>query len=222
MARSPFQRPAEDADPAREPSAAEPDAALLEGRRIARARAGERAAQEELLRAHYPRLYATAFRLAGNPEDAEDLAQDCLVKGLGALTFYRGEGSFAGWLRRILVHLAQDRFRARGRRSAARFASAERVEFASLAGGREPHGELEGRELARLLADALETLAPALRAALLMRTREGLEYEELAELTGVTPETARTRVMKARKELARLLAPHLDAYASRSTPRRAP
>ena len=76
---------------------------------------------------------------------------------------------------------------------------AARDELAGAA--REPHGRAEARELARSLADALGALAAPLRVALLLRTREGLEYAEIGTLTGVTAETARTRVMKARKRL---------------------
>lgn len=185
-----------------------------EARRIERARAGERGAQEELLRAHYARVHATAFRLLGNPEDAEDLAQECFVRAFRSLAFYRAEGSFAGWLRRILVHLAQDRFRARGQRPEPGPLGDEH------AGGRGPHERLEGRELRRVLANSLAALAPTLRAALLLRTREALEYEEIAFLTGVTPETARTRVMKARRALARLLGPYLSEREAQRAPRR--
>lgn len=180
----------------------------LEAALVARARAGERAAQELLLRTHYARIHATAFRLLGNPEDAEDLAQECFVRAFRALSFYRGEGSFAAWLRRILVHLAQDRYRAQGPRAEPAALSMEAVER------RGPRDELEGRELARLLADALQSLAAPLRTALLLRTREGLEYEAIAELTGVTPATVRTRVMKARKTLQRLLGPHIEQISA--------
>jgi RNA polymerase sigma-70 factor (ECF subfamily) len=170
---------------------------------IQRASAGDRSAQEELLRLHYPRIHATAFRLLGNPEDAEDLAQECFVRAFRSFAYFRGEGSLAGWLRRILVHLAQDRYRSQGKRPESTSLSA------SLSGGAEPHGVLEERELGRVLADALQVLAPALRGALLLRTRERLEYEEIGSLTGVTPATARTRVMKARRVLMRLMTPYL-------------
>jgi len=208
------ERPSTQATPATRPAELA-DAAgghAEEERRIERARAGDRAAQEELLRAHYPRAHATAFRLLGNPEDAEDLAQECFVRAFRSLAFYRGEGSFAGWLRRILVHLAQDRFRAQSRR----------VESASLppelqaSGAREPHARLESTELSRTVADALDALGANLRASLLLRTREGLEYEEIARLTGVTPATARTRVMKARKVLMRSLGPYLALAPERA------
>src|SRR5206468_7677745 len=106
--------------------------------------------------------------------------------------------------RRILVHLAQDRYRAQGQRAETLALPAE------LACPRGAENELEERELARRLADALQSLGPPLRAALLLRTREGLEYEAIAELTGVTPATVRTRVMKARKLLLRALGAELE------------
>jgi len=188
-----------------------PDAALL-----ARARAGERTALEELLRRHYPLVHACAFRLLGNPEDAEDLAQECFVRAFRSLDLYRGEGSFPGWLKRILVHLAQDRYRARGRTELAQALPSE------LPGGREPGPEAERRELSRVVEAALGALAAPLRTALLLRTREGLEYEEIGTLTGVTPATARTRVMKARRALEQLLARHLGTPARERVRRRAP
>lgn len=200
--------------PAREPSQSDEEGAPAEAGSIAAARRGDRAAQEELLRRHHADLHALAFRLAGNPEDAEDLAQEAFVRAFRALGLYRGEGSFAGWLRRIVVHLAQDRFRARGKARETIGVPEE------LAGGREPLRSLEARELRLAMAEALEGLRAPLRVALLLRTREGLEYEEIADLTGVTSETARTRVMKARKVLARLLAPYLAEPGTQRTERR--
>src|SRR5262245_16826642 len=198
---SPYSNP-EGPEPEVDPGAAE-------RRRIEAARAGDRAAQEELLRAHYARVHATAFRLVGNPEDAEDLAQECFVRAFRSLEFYRAEGSFAGWLRRILVHLAQDHYRGQKRPELAALPE-------DLGGGRDPHVLVEGRELGRVLADALQALAAPLRIALLLRTREGLEYVEIGSVTGVTPETARTRVMKARRALLRLLAPYLGVERARA------
>jgi RNA polymerase sigma-70 factor (ECF subfamily) len=176
---------------------------------VAAARAGERGAQGELLRRYYASIHATAFRLLGNPEDAEDLAQECFVRAFRSLAFYRGTGSFEGWLRRIVVHLAQDRFRSRGPRPVAVGLSE------ALAARGEPHHALEGRELRIVLADALESLPADLRLALILRTREELEYEAIAAQTDVTPETARTRVMKARRMLLRWLAPYLGESAPR-------
>lgn len=190
------------------PSALEPrlDGRDLDERALVhRARAGEAGAFDALARAHLPPLYATAFHLVGNHEDAEDMVQECLVKAHLALRWYRGEGTLAGWLRRILVHLARDRFRRRVRRPV----------VAPLALGDEPRtnegpaAEAGGRELQRLVAEGMERLPERLRIALALRTLDGLDYDAIAESTGVTPATARTHVMKARRALQRWLAPYL-------------
>jgi RNA polymerase sigma-70 factor (ECF subfamily) len=173
---------------------------------IERARLGDRAAYDALVRLHYPRVHGLAWRLVGSPEDAEDLAQDTFVKAHASLAWYRADGSFGGWLRCILVHLARDRFRAQSRRPAD--TSLELADEPALR--REPTLEAGGRELVRLVDAALRRLPGRLRVALVLRSLEGLEYEEVAKSTGVTPATARTHVMQARKLLVRWLAPHLE------------
>ena len=73
-----------------------------------------------------------------------------------------------------------------------------------------PIQELSSREVGRRVAAAVEALPENLRITLLLRTQEGWSYDELASATGVTPQTARTRVMKARKELRRTLSHLLE------------
>ena len=119
---------------------------------IERATDGDLEAYDELVRHHYRRVHATAFHLVGNPEDAEDLAQDCFLRAFKALGWYRGEGSFAGWLRRILVHLARDRFRRAGRRGTEAPLPGE----GELAVERGPVHEAGHRELSRLVAEAVD------------------------------------------------------------------
>ncbi len=177
---------------------------LDEGVLVDRARQGERSAFDELVRGFYARVYGTAFHLVRNHEDAEDLAQECFVRAHGGLAHYRGEGSFLGWLRRILLHLVRDRIRQQQRRP-------QRTSLTEIASVKEsPEQELTSREVGRRVADAIEALPENLRISILLRTQEGWSYDELATATGVTPQTARTRVMKARKELRRSLAYLLD------------
>jgi len=178
---------------------------LDESAEIARARAGDRAAFDVLVRAYLPRVYSVLFRLVGNHEDAEDLAQECFVRAFAALRFYRGEGPFGGWLSRIAVHLARDHARS-GRERGAR-----NIESVELEGGeRAPWQELSRRELAAELARSIGSLPEPLRVALVLRVLEGLDYVEVARITGLRPGTVRTQVMKARKLLARLLAPFFE------------
>lgn len=183
-----------------------PLAPEAEARLVERARKGEAAAFDELARAHYERTYSTAFHLVGNHEDAEDLTQECFVRAHRSLRWYRGDGGFTPWLRRILVHLARDRFRKIGRRPA----SVTLPEAAASPARSGPLAELRGKELRLVVAEGLRRLPDHQRLALVLRTLEGLEYREVARAVGVTPATARTQVMKGRRALERFLAPYLE------------
>jgi RNA polymerase sigma-70 factor (ECF subfamily) len=177
-----------------------------DGELIQRAQEGQRAAFEALVQAHYPRIFATAFHLMANHEDAEDLAQDCFVRAQRGLTHFRGESNFPAWLRRILVHLAHDRFRALGRRP-----QPGELDTESLAGKRPGPPERSGtKELKLLMTRAVEVLPDHLRIAFVLRTQESLTYGEISAACGVTEATARTQVMKARKALHNALKPYLE------------
>jgi len=182
-----------------------------EGELVKRAREGDRAAFECLVRLNYRSVAGTAFRLIGNPEDAEDLAQECFVRAHANLRWLRAEGSFAAWLRRIVVHLARDRFRTQGRRP-----RNELVDVEGLIGREgEPGCELRARELALLLEEAVRRLPESQRLAFLLRTREQLGYREIADATGVTVNTARTQVQRARRTLLQRMGRHLGARIAR-------
>ena len=173
---------------------------------IRRARAGDRAAYDDLVKAHFERVFALLYRMIGNHEDAEDLAQECFVRAYLALPHYREEARFSTWLHRIAVHLALDHRRGALRRADLPWHElALAGEGASSAADAAP--ESNAGELSRRLAAALDRLPPRLRTALVLRTLEEREYPEVAELLGIKPATARTHVMQARKLLLRWLAP---------------
>ena len=172
---------------------------------IERAKQGDRDAFGLLARCHYRRVYVTARHLVGNHEDAEDLTQETFVRAHKALDWFRSQGAFGGWLRRILVHLVHDRFR-----RAARAPEARTLEgLPDPSSQRGPFSELGARELEGLVERAIQSLPGRLRVPLVLRTLEGLDYEEVAVATGVTRATARTQVMQARRALSRLLAGYL-------------
>ncbi len=185
--------------------AAEAEAALVE-----RAREGDRPAFEALVRGHYETIYTCAFRLVGNHEDAEDLAQECFVKAQESLRWFRGEGRLAGWLRRILVHQARDRFRSAGRRPES-FSLQAGLDLPGVEG---TTGEVSRREFTKLLDAAIQSLPGHLRIPLVLRALEGLDYEEISKATGVTAGTARTQVMKARKTLQRVMSKYVGGGES--------
>ncbi len=181
---------------------------LPDGSLVERAREGDRAAFDELVRRHIASVYRMLHRLVGNHEDAEDLAQECFVRAWSALDLYRSEAPFEAWLRRVALHLARDHFRRSARRPAR---PASGPEALTEAAHREPGAELSRHELAARLAAAIGRLPERLRVALVLRAFEGLDYPDVARVTGVTPATARTHVMQARKRLLAWLAPWLGS-----------
>lgn len=169
---------------------------------VERAQGGDAQAFDDLVRAFYTSLLTTANHLLGNREDAQDVVQDTFVDAHRGLARFRAQGSFEGWLRGILVHKVRDRFRRQGRGPA----FLEDVPWEGLA-EREEGDALRRQETTRMVRQGIERLPEALRVTLSLRALDGRSYEEIARLTDVTPATSRTRAMKARRLLMRLLEP---------------
>ena len=172
---------------------------------VERAKGGDRGAFDLLIREHFERVYRLLFRLVGNHEDAEDLAQECFVRAWKSLSWFRGDSAFTTWMHTIAVHVARDHHRARGvQRPEKRPVDELRRERDPAAG---PTESALGRELVGRLQSSIDKLPERLKAVLVLRVLEGLDYAEIARITGVRPGTARVQMMKARRELSRLLGP---------------
>jgi RNA polymerase sigma factor (sigma-70 family) len=181
------------------------DARASEQARLERARGGDREAYGELVREHLPRIHGLLLRLAGNHEDAEDLAQEVFVRAWAALPRYREEARFESWLRRIAVHLARDHFRHLERRRRLDDALARELREPVAPAASPQEAGATRRELSRQVDAALQRLPRRLREALVLRVFHGLEYDEVARASGATANTSRTHVMQARKLLLRWL-----------------
>ncbi len=158
---------------------------------------------EDVVREHSARVYRLAYRLTGNPHDAEDLTHDVFVRVFRSLDSYR-PGTFEGWLHRITTNLFLDRAR---RKQRIRF-DALGEEAAARLRSREP-GPEEAFDLAHLDDDvqqALAALAPQFRAAVVLSDIEGLSYEEVAQTLGIKLGTVRSRIHRGRAQLRRALA----------------
>ncbi len=157
---------------------------------------------EEIVREHSPRVYRLAFRLTGNPHDAEDLTQDVFVRVFRSLSSYT-PGTFEGWLHRITTNLFLDTVR---RKKRIRF-DALADDAAERLSGREPTPEhaLSDRMLDADIQRALDSLAPDFRAAVVLCDIEGLSYEEIADTLGVKLGTVRSRIHRGRAQLREAL-----------------
>jgi RNA polymerase sigma-70 factor (ECF subfamily) len=163
--------------------------------------AGDREAFHSLLRPHLVSLVALARRLAGDGHWAEDLAQEALVRAYRGLAGFRGEATLRTWLLRILVRLAAEPSRWRRSEPAGPMPDAGIPDVV----GELPEQALHARELQDRLREALERLPARQRAALHLRSVEGMDYAAVADVLGCSTAAARMLVLAARqKVLARL------------------
>ncbi|MEV7616077.1 RNA polymerase sigma factor SigE [Streptomyces sp. NPDC089799] len=157
---------------------------------------------EEIVSTHSARVYRLAYRLTGNQHDAEDLTQEVFVRVFRSLSTYT-PGTFEGWLHRITTNLFLDMVRRK-----------QRIRFDALADdaaerlpSREPSPQqvLHDTHFDADVQQALDTLAPEFRAAVVLCDIEGLSYEEIAATLGVKLGTVRSRIHRGRSHLRKAL-----------------
>jgi RNA polymerase sigma-70 factor (ECF subfamily) len=153
---------------------------------------------EDIVRLHSARVYRLAYRLTGNPHDAEDLTQEVFVRVFRSLSSYT-PGTFEGWLHRITTNLFLDSARRK-----------QRIHFEGLADemahrlpGSEPTPAqaFDDTHLDDDVQAALKALPPEYRAAVVLCDIEGFSYEEIAVTLGVKLGTVRSRIHRGRAQL---------------------
>ncbi len=167
-----------------------PDAQLVE-----RARRGDAAAFEALVRRHYRAAYAVALSAVGQAMDAEDVCQDAFVRALQRLDELRDPGRFAAWLLRIVRNLAANY------RSYRRVRSAQPLDQVSAASESDTAREAERSELRQELEAAIAELSPAQREVVLLHDLEGWKHREIADSLGLSEGMSRQHLFNARRKL---------------------
>jgi RNA polymerase sigma-70 factor, ECF subfamily len=163
---------------------------------------------DELVRQHADRVYRLAYRLSGNPHDAEDLTQETFIRVFRSVQNYQ-PGTFEGWLHRITTNLFLDMVRRRSRiRMEALPEDYDRVP----ADDPNPEQIYHDSRLGPDLQAALDSLPPEFRAAVVLCDIEGLSYEEIGATLGVKLGTVRSRIHRGRQALRDYLASHEGAY----------
>jgi RNA polymerase sigma-70 factor (ECF subfamily) len=167
------------------------------------AAAGDAAAFEELHRRYHRFVYAVAFRMTGNPADAEDMTQESFLSLLLRIGTFRGEGAFTLWLHRLTVNQVLMHFRRKKSRPEDLTADGETPEPATA--GSRPFSQ--NSLLDRIAVErAVAQLPKGCRAAFLLHDVEGREHGEIARLTGRTAGNSKSQLHKARTKLRELLA----------------
>ena len=160
-------------------------------------------------------MYRLAYRLTGNPHDAEDLTQEVFVRVFRSLASYT-PGTFEGWLHRITTNLFLDQAR---RKSKIRFdALAEDAETRIPSRGVTPDVAVMDGLFDDDVEAALAALPPDFRAAVVLCDIEGLSYEEIADVLGLKLGTVRSRIHRGRSMLRKALAHRAPAPVVPATP----
>ena len=164
---------------------------------------------DDVVRNHSARVYRLAYRLTGNPHDAEDLTQEVFVRVFRSLSSYT-PGTFEGWLHRITTNLFLDMVRRRARiRFDALPDDAERLPSRD----RGPATVYDETHFDHDVQAALDALPPDFRAAVVLCDLEGLSYEEIAATLGIKIGTVRSRIHRGRTLLRAALAHRAPAPA---------
>jgi RNA polymerase sigma-70 factor, ECF subfamily len=183
---------------------------------------GDARALDTLFARNTRSLYQTAFRVLGNPEDAEEALQEGLLSAYRNLPRFERRSQFSTWLTRIVINAALMRRRSKRARPAVSLDDrpldgelplAER--FADE--GPNPEQLYAGTELRDRVRNKLAEISPLLRSAFWLREIEGLSAEEAANLLGVSRNTLKARLWRARQELAARLGLGLDTNLAPAT-----
>lgn len=166
-------------------------------------RAGDRSAFEKLFRRHTPPLVNFLARMLEDRGRAEELAQEVFIRIYNARERYEAKAKFSTWMFGIAHNLALNELDRAYRKRERRFGDGAETRRPDPAPG--PEQRLEARRTATRLEDALVALPDRQRAALLLRTQEGLPYDEIAEALGVSLASVKSLIHRAREGLSRLL-----------------
>lgn len=191
--------------------ASQPDkSTLTDEQLVKRSQRGDTQAYEELVARHRDKVYARAFSMMRNEDDAFDLSQEAWIKGWQRLKQFQGDSSFATWMTRITINLCLDLMRKQKRQRA------ESIEqMSEETGGVErqmpvittnPTEGLERSELRKRIDAAMTQLSEAHRTVLVLHEFEELEYKAIAKVMKCSLGTVMSRLFYARRRMASLMA----------------
>ena len=164
--------------------------------------AGDQLAWEQVVRQNWRKVFNVAYKFVGKHDEAEDLTQDIFLKIFKALNTFDRRANFQTWIISISRNLCIDHYRSvrKERQTIARDVDATGLQPASAERG--PHAMAEHQDLRAMLRQALETLPPTLRTAVVLRDLQELSYQEIADRLGLPEGTVKSRINRGRIELA--------------------
>jgi len=187
---------------------------LEDARWVAEARRGNHDAFDQLVERYQRRAVSVAYRLLGNPSDAQDIAQDAFLRAYQNLARLEDPRRFGGWLMRIVTNLSLNLRRARRRATPVSIDVLDTQDAETTGPSRARSGSAaegaETTELAAAIRAAIDALPEAQRVCLVLFSIEGLPQKDVAEIMNCSLEMVKWNVFQARKALRSALTDYLD------------
>lgn len=160
-------------------------------------------------------VYSLCFHMMGNREDAQDCAQETMLRAFRAFASFRREASFSTWITRIAMNVCTDALRKR-RDAVSLDALREEQGFDPPDAAPTAYARLEEKERLRLLREALSLLPADMREMIALRDMQGKSYDEIAEILNLPLGTVKSRINRAREKLSLILKNSSELFSSRS------
>lgn len=190
-----------------------PPALHLDADLVTRCQRGDDAAWSELVDRYGRKVYAIAWHFTYDRAEAEELTQDCFLKLWENLDRYEPtEASLLAWIAALSRNLCIDHYRKRRREKGFRFLTDDAVS-AILPSGDDPQANAVRRERVRFLLEALADLPDELAEVVILRDLDGLDYREIGDFLRLPDGTVKSRLNRARIELAKAIRRRLGQNA---------
>ena len=161
------------------------------------------------------RVYATCYHMMGNREDAQDCAQEAMLRAFRAFDSFRRDAQFSTWICKIAMNVCVDALRKR-KDALSLDALREDTGFDVRDDAPGAYCRLEEKERKRLLKEGLAALPPEMRQMIVLRDVEGRSYEDVAAILEMPLGTVKSRISRAREKLSRILTESSELFSRSS------
>lgn len=177
---------------------------------VARTKAGDVEAFDELIRRYTPRLRGLIYNMTSNNEDTNDLLQEVFSKAFRSIKGFQGKSSFYTWMHSIAVNMTINFLKKRGRRQGMSLDDVDSGiqndrDFLEATEGSDPRREANLAELQQRLNEAMMRLSHDHRAVVTMFDIQGMPHAEIAKIMGISEGTVRSRLFYAHRQLQNFL-----------------
>ena len=179
---------------------------------LRRAQKGDADAFEELMAGQESRMYAIALRMMGNREDAQDCAQEAMVRIYRAMSAFKGQSSLATWIYRITMNTCLDELRRRKTRAATSLDTLLDSGWSPADEGDVPERHAVASEQRRVLDAAIAELPEDMRSAVVLRDVQGFSYDEISAMLEVNVGTIKSRISRGREKLRQILQENSELF----------